>query len=279
MTYEKPLKQKIIDEIEKTGFPTEIRCASILEQKGWGILHNPSYIDDIENISREFDIRAYKKWSYSVASDQYGIGVYLIIECKKSEKPWVFFTTPEKYQFTRLGDIIKWNYQNKKIFSDSYSSDSFISDASLKEYHHYFQKPYLARTYFEPFKNQSKNEASQMIFTAIMSSIKATLFHLQDRVANNWLHLYYPLIIFNGELFEAKIDPEKNIQVLEAPHIQLSFSYMIPQRERTYSIWEGQRKFIIDIIKENYIEDYLRIIENEHLILRDSLQFRFSKKE
>ncbi len=279
MADEKPLKEKIIDEIGKTGFPTEIRSASILEQKGWGILHNPSYIDDTENISREFDIRAYKKWSFSVASTQYNIGTYLIIECKKSEKPWVFFTTPEKYQFTRLGDIIKWKYLDKKIFSDLYSSVSYISDTSLKEYHHYFQKPYLARTYFEPFKNQSKNEASLMIYTAIMSSIKATLFHLKEPIPENWLHLYYPLIIFSGELFEANIDTENKLQVNEAPHIQLSFSYMIPQSEPTYSIWEGQRKFIIDLIRENYIEEYLRIIEEEHVVLRDSLQFRFSNME
>jgi hypothetical protein len=95
---------KILQELQKTGYPTEIVSASLMQWRGWGVIHNPTYLDDSEDRSREFDIRAYK--SFDFEDGRFSIGVYLITECKKSEKPWVFFMTPERYLQSRLGQLI-----------------------------------------------------------------------------------------------------------------------------------------------------------------------------
>ena len=152
-------EDNIIEELVKTGFPTEIVSASIMQGRGWFVLHNPSYFDSDASKSREFDIRAYRQERKEISGTPgfAAAGIYLVTECKKSEKPWVFFTTPEKYDITRLGDVIQWNLGKKRIFSSSYYSggeNPVISDTTLRGFHHYFQQPRLARTFHQPFRSE-----------------------------------------------------------------------------------------------------------------------------
>ncbi|MGH8066352.1 MAG: hypothetical protein ACRERE_14175 [Candidatus Entotheonellia bacterium] len=55
------LEQKVLKDIEKTGYPTEIISASVLQHRGWEVTHNPSYWDEDEGKSREFDILAFRE--------------------------------------------------------------------------------------------------------------------------------------------------------------------------------------------------------------------------
>src|SRR5947208_2381896 len=114
----KTLEQSMIDELQKTGYPTEIVSASIMQQRKWAVIHNPSYLDDNEDRSREFDIRAYHEKSFGHSEATFAIGTYLVTECKKSEKPWVFFTTAEQHQSSRLGRFIKARIQGRQVFND-----------------------------------------------------------------------------------------------------------------------------------------------------------------
>ena len=122
MSDDQPLENKILEELRKTGYPTEIVTASIMQNRGWGVLHNPSYLDDIELRSREFDVRAYRQWRVEAlpeATNSLTIGVYLVCESKKSEKPWVFFTTPEEYSSIRNVRRIKQRSKIEHLFWSS----------------------------------------------------------------------------------------------------------------------------------------------------------------
>jgi hypothetical protein len=54
------LEKKILEDMEKTGYPTEIMSASIMQGRGWEVTHKPSYWDEDERKSREFDIIAFR---------------------------------------------------------------------------------------------------------------------------------------------------------------------------------------------------------------------------
>lgn len=267
------LQSNILQELNKTGFPTEVICADVMQKNGWGVLHSPSYWDETEKISREFDLRAFRNWKYTTEGGEFHIGVYLITECKKSEKPWVFFSTPESYN-TRVSQFIK--AVDKSIFPNYYRSDSQISDDVLKRTHHYFQRPELARTFYEPFKGQEKTDSSQMIYSAIMSSVKATLFHLRDRKNDNSTSIYYPVIVFNGNMYTAKVKSLDNIELLPSEHVQLSFNYMLPKSVERSSIWEQQERFIIDVVHYEYLENFLSLLEKEHSELAKLIQDSFN---
>ena len=134
------LEDKILQEIDKTGYPTEIVCASAMQNRGWAVVHSPSYLDDLENRSREFDIRAYRTKRQDVRGHNYSVGIYLMTECKKSEKPWVFFTTPERYLEEPIGQVIHWSLGKRQAFTDRENSHAFISDNVLRGFHHYFKQ-------------------------------------------------------------------------------------------------------------------------------------------
>jgi hypothetical protein len=153
MNNQKSLEQNILEELQKTGYPTEIISASLMQQRKWGVIHNPSYLDDSEGRSREFDIRAYQQKRFTLSNKVFNVGLFLITECKKSEKPWVFFTTPEKHNYSRLGKIINWSMAGYQVFSSDESSIALISDDKLLKFHHYFQQEHIARTFHEPFKS------------------------------------------------------------------------------------------------------------------------------
>lgn len=255
------LEDKIRADLAKTGFPTEILTAAVMESRGWGVVHNPSYLDDVEGRSREFDLRAYKKSEKAIGSTNYSAAIYLVTECKKSEKPWVFFTSIEKHLSTRLGSVIKWRLSGKQMFTDRVNDKSVVSDGDLREWHHYFREPRLARTFHQPFRTEK--EHSQMIYSAVMSVVKATMFLTrQPHNAINWLRMFYPLIVFSGDLFEAQVQPDKEINLIRSKHLQLSFSYMTPGQQTQIS-GQVENEFVIDIVNEDHLNDFLKAIEKE----------------
>jgi hypothetical protein len=267
------LETAILSDIKKTGFPTEIVCSGVIQQDGWGVTHNPSYLDDIESRSREYDIRAFKSWPVnSLESIDRALGVFLLIECKKSEKPWVFFTTDSSddllYPTRIFHSTTDW------LFPTDNNQFRRLPDELLRGCHHYFHSKRFARTFYEPFKNQ--DGSAQLIYSAVMSAIKATLFHEQGEKKQRWATIYYPIIIFNGNLFEAIVSSINKIELISTQHIQLSFNYILPSSPST-SIWQNQKVFLVDVVHEDYLSSFLQTIDEEHLFLSKYLEDSFAK--
>jgi hypothetical protein len=93
-----PLREKLLQWLEKEGYPLEMRVASRLREntkltvrQGW------HYTDPDSTQSREIDVVA-------TADEVYGFaGVHFVIECKASTAPWVLFTSEHTMEnFNRL---------------------------------------------------------------------------------------------------------------------------------------------------------------------------------
>jgi hypothetical protein len=257
-----PLEHKVLEDLRKTGYPTEIVSASVMQHRDWYVLHNPSYLDDIEGRSREFDLRAYRR-VVAQAPSELTVGVYLITECKKSDKPWVFFTTPEEYSGPQQGRLIKRRGGPQYVFwSDHSEYHPLIGDDDLHSFHHYFQQPRRARTYHEPLKSRETADHAQMIYTAVQSAVKATLFHMKQDASTAWLRIYYPLIVFNGDMFEARVTSATDIDLPRTDYVQLAYHYIEPQQR--HATWgEGEHTFVVDVVRMTYLEQFLATIEDE----------------
>lgn len=103
-----------------------------------------------------------------------------------------------------------------------------------------------------------------MIYSAVMSVVKATLFlsRKSGRIADNWLGIYYPVVIFSGDLFEAEVQPSKDIKLSPRKHLQLAFNYFTPENLRIPQR-QLEHHFRIDIVHEDYLDEFLRKIEEE----------------
>ena len=81
------LREQIINEINKSGFPLELHTSALLNKNNWFVKNNARYYDNYLEDFREIDIIATIK--YTKIKDAFN---ELVIECKKSKsKPWVFF--------------------------------------------------------------------------------------------------------------------------------------------------------------------------------------------
>jgi hypothetical protein len=78
--------QKIRNYILKSGYPLEIEIGNILRKSGWLVINQWPYLDKDKKV-RTDDIFATR---VNLSSK---LGLFLLIECKKSEKhSWVFHT-------------------------------------------------------------------------------------------------------------------------------------------------------------------------------------------
>src|SRR4051812_37780864 len=106
-------KKQIADSLRKGGFPTELKVGRILNDRDWFNISNYIYFDKAKNISREIDFYS-GKHSRSNDYSNARFEVHLIIEVKKSDKPWAFFIQKIKKEF---GD--------EKIDHNNFSSVSY----------------------------------------------------------------------------------------------------------------------------------------------------------
>ena len=159
----KGIEERIIEEISKTGFPLELRVSELLNKSDYYVANNLYYVDLDENKGREIDLRALKNLIF----DRYFVRHCLLIECKKSEdKPWVIFSSPiTSYD----SEYFAVPYAGMDI--DRYPPSEFYPFDALESIHPFCKYPRRGRSFFEPFKNK---EASETIFKAIMTSVKAS---------------------------------------------------------------------------------------------------------
>jgi hypothetical protein len=89
------IESQIIGEINKTGFPLELRVSDFIRSRGYLVNHSVYYVDNDEGKGRELDILAHKFHRQEKRKGHWFADNFLAIECKKSEKPWVIFTSPK----------------------------------------------------------------------------------------------------------------------------------------------------------------------------------------
>jgi hypothetical protein len=220
---EMDLKEKILDEINKTGFPLELRISKFLQENEYHIANNLYYIDLDENKGREVDMRALKNFRFKENDEEYFVRHCLLIECKRStDKPWVIFTSPITAYDMGVYSIDAQGFS--KVFTqDIYGEERWRLYNKLDEIHPFNSYPRRGRSYFEAFKNK---ETGETIFKALTTSVKATIAMRDDSFASGGRSIcfYYPIIVFEGKLFEAYFE-RNNMCVAEADSTIVSFFY------------------------------------------------------
>lgn len=230
---------KIKKEIEKTGFPLELRVAEFLTRRDYYVAHSLYYIDEEENKSREVDLRALHNTEIkNVDGKTKHIRNCLLIECKKSaNKPWIFLSSSNSSYDPAYYDLPSLPSVNVLSFEEW---DHF------EKIHPFCRYNVLGRSYFEAFKN---NESSEMIFKALTTAVKATLYTMKSEfgIAGDDLCYYYPLIVFDGDIFQAELR-DGQITVEQVDSVLVSFLYKSP----TYKSGE----FAVPVLKESALPDF-----------------------
>src|SRR6266849_6251 len=97
-------REGILADILRSGFPLEIYAGSKFSAAGWNVRHQGIFRDSDERIAKYIDLSASK-----LVIRNFGrfdrLTITVVCECKKSEKPWVFYTPPST-ELREGGDLI-----------------------------------------------------------------------------------------------------------------------------------------------------------------------------
>ncbi|MCJ7636732.1 MAG: hypothetical protein MUO21_04515 [Nitrososphaeraceae archaeon] len=246
------MDQKLFDHIEnevkKSGHPVSLKASMILNKEKWLVETGVRYTDGNEKLA-EIDIIAKRKSNFLThGNDQ------LIIECKKQlGKNWVFF---KQHKRNRNHWTLCYAMKNSLV-SDFYN---YIKDNDLFKKHHYWDKS-LCTFYFISDINHEHSEQSKLIDKAIDQCMGALSFYgSRHEKFFNALFLFYPIIVFDGNLFEVDIGPE-GVKIEESNHVSLLIHFdskeplsVTPSGNQLIS----GKPFIIDIVKLSYFEEFLK---------------------
>ena len=254
---------KISNEIEKTGFPLELRVAELLTKRKYHVAHSLYYIDEDENKSREVDLRALHNTEIkNLDGKTCFIRNCLLIECKKTtNKPWIFLSSskssydPDFYDLPSIPEV------------NILSSDEWYQ---FEKIHPFCMYEVSGRSYFQAFKN---NENSEMIFKALTTAVKATLHNMKSgfgRVKND-LCFYYPMVILDGDIYQAVLI-NGQITVQQVNSVLVSFLYKSP-------IYEKSRGFAIPVINEEVLPVFIDRLEAANSFIANIVQQHIASEQ
>lgn len=242
------LKSKVLKDIQKSGFISEMMVNSILIKKGWLFtLCGETFNDKDLNKSREIDIVSYKVLANE--DDSVRVGVHVVIEVKKSEKPWVVFCQKKEHFFHNLVTLVMLR-DSENINMDE------LSFSDIGENYRHSKSNIYGSAYTEAFKGPS--ETSQ-IYSALITACKAATSYQKKEsdasMKNNkkQINFYLPIVVLNGKLFQAKLDESGDVEIEETNYCPINLNYS----SDNYS----QERFFPEIVTIDEFESHL-----DHLI-------------
>lgn len=243
--------QRIEKDMRLSGFPLEIEVTAVLKKSGWAVRNQVYYQDKEEGKPRSVDIVATKAWFENFgAYDR--LNINLVIECKKSVKPWVFFMTSKDSPLFDFPFYFIKNFSKPQLER----SISFV-EWSQKRMHYTSSMKECAVISYEPFKEgkgQEILEATHQVTKALDDRLEF-FGKAAARAFMEPAFILYPAIVFDGHIFECS--PQNgDLKLSKSDYLQ----YLMGQ------------DFLIDIMRKNFLPDYLKIVDEEITDLKEALK-------
>lgn len=247
--------RKIKEDIKKSGVPLEIEVSSKLKEDDWNVISHDYYVDDEEKISREIDVAAWKRFEIRGRLHDY-FNMYLMVECKRSlEKPWVFYTSAKGEEI----EVPQFHDRKMHQRPRARTVDQLVEEYKWTRHIHHFSSMFDKNAIigYEPFM-KGKGER---IFEASMQVIKALAYSrvsISRRLSlvSRGLFLWYPVIVFDGHMFEYTLDEE----VKPARYLQYLVRHRFRDPSTSALVGDG---FLIDVLRKDFLAEYLRILRKE----------------
>jgi hypothetical protein len=266
------LRQKLIKDLDKSGFASEMRVLKIFHSRNWNAQSGQGYFDKDESITREIDISAYSSvWLKHGEKAYASIFFHIIAEIKKTEQPWIVFQH-------RLEHRWKGCAWNNIIFSvnlpdEPYELADYITKTSLIQV-----RGWLGSGIHQAFKDPAMPSRWYQAFTSVCKACEDT-YELEqgsgwrsssDVVTSNVLEnmtefsFFQPLVILDGILVAAKLSDSGEIQLEEVSSVPFQFEF----RTKNYHC----SHYRVDLVTVDGLEEYLTLAKQRQRDIADGLQ-------
>ncbi|MBN2059343.1 MAG: hypothetical protein JW882_02905 [Deltaproteobacteria bacterium] len=239
---------KLLSDIIKTGFPCELRVQRTLESLGWFVTGNAYYLDTDENKGREIDVTANKNCLDTESKPGVEVWSLLCIEVKKSEKPWVIFSSEE-----HPIDPVGWGLLHIARNLDA----RLLSREKIMELHPCQVTSRFGRAGYVAFSGSAE---SPRVFSAVVGAAKASrarkdklLPYFEQHGDIVEIHFVTPIVVVEGPLYECYLEYDGSLQLKQVNRIPYVLNYISP----TYN--DGG--YLVDIVNADALEEYARAHE------------------
>ena len=263
------------DAIQRSGYLLEQRVEPILTEEGYFTQMNPVFPDLETGKSREIDVSALS--AVQVYKKGYNfIFPTLLCECENNSQPIVFFTKESPISFLHHQEVKVSGIPVQFWQKDGYISLSEF--AGMERFHHYC-KGAVATQYctFQLKKDKSSwiafhAEEQHDTFNSLIKALEYKIArHFEDWVLPDKaeeeevnIQIYYPLVILQGGLYSASLENNR-LTLRKSKHVQFRKEFFLP---RTNEVETYQ----IDVISEEYLRNYLKIIGSEVVKIKKVFQ-------
>lgn len=259
------IEEKIIDDLRKSGFASEIFAEAIFFSKDWDTTAGNYYFDLDENKVREYDVHAFKAFYHKDDDFTYTFRVNLIGEVKKSRNPWVVIKKHDEVIDAWQNLIEHRNLPGK---TDQYTrlmtKYSVLHDCEGSAIHESFKDPSSASRWYSAIINAIKAsedviKTGGILEEAIRNSAGEPLLY-SDRDSDSYLmmhrvismELVRPVIILDGLLFSAQADGD-DIEVERIKWSGFNINFGSPKYTRG--------SYRVDIVTLDSLEEYIQLFE------------------
>jgi len=250
------LKEKIKEDLEKTGFLSEMRALATFRRRDWIATGSTSFFDLDEEISRESDIQAYIS-SNEMEGKKYLVHTFFQItaEVKKSERPWVVFKEIPHWEWF-LGE--RWDSLVSTAGIPSERPEALTE--ALNGHSLSAQLGWLGNGIHEFKKNPDQ---PSRWYSSLVSVCKAAEGRLEANSRKDadqkktfpYLFFVKPVIILDGSLIAASLN--NNDVILEEINAATVQFYFLSKKYR-------RGRYKIDIVVLPYLDEYLQLCEKRH---------------
>ena len=268
------IRERILDEMRRSGFLLEIEVGSKFSSQGWSVGHQGIFRDSDERKVKYIDLTASK-----LEVREFGrfgrFNISVVCECKKSEKPWVFYTPPNN-ALTHDPDLLSLRYVKLVSFPSFEARDYPVIQPT-----HYVSREPLNRlgqaNYLSFGREDRPGEGFNQINSAINQVLKATKFQMDSfspllarmgpilQPNLRALTFFYPLIVLEGPMYEYNLrsDGEPNLQEVSYVKYQACILGDVTASSEQEAGEIPQVAFLIDIVKKELLGEYISYLEEE----------------
>jgi hypothetical protein len=233
---EQSMSNRIIEWLQKTGYPLELFGESILNELDFKIINSYIYLDFEKQINRELDLFG----SFHSEKNDINLSLNLLVECKKSDKPIILLTSNNsKENYIELSEY---------IYLDNPNFRAIIKDCPkiiLPGRCSFGFKIIQAFTDGDEFTNKAANTLIKSLHEFNSESME----FLEISIKDNHHSLILPVLLIDAPLFELVINENKEIELKEIDSCILEYRNLLPALER---------EFLIPIIHKNHFKEFVK---------------------
>lgn len=206
---------KVLEWLEKTGFPLEMEAAAAFKGAGFDVRQSFTFLDPREAKGREIDVLAQDPDWFGV------IEISFVIECKASPNPWVILTSDDALS----------NYN--RLFAFSIMSEAARSALAkritgLGKLEQYIKRPSRGGYGFR----QAFGKESDQAYTATISALTACTSVCKNRESSSIprIAFAFPVIVIDAPLFECSLGSDGKLHLIKVEQSEFLSSAYLPEQ-------------------------------------------------